>query len=159
MAFIKEPYGVDFVVNSKPATEKDKKMISEVIAYYKATGRKKRFINTVKTHVKKTTSKNKQAIQFPFYEGPHLCPPLVEGSPFVPIIQQASRLHQPHVFVDMFFSSSHTKSLILTHISTPKYHSLAIHIFKNNFPPQMDKKNHNNMNINKLHPLRLYPLG
>lgn len=42
MGYIREPKGVDFVVDPKPLTEKDRKMISETIAYYKATGRKKR---------------------------------------------------------------------------------------------------------------------
>ena len=40
MGHIKEPYGIDFVVDSTPVTKEDKKKISEIIAYYKATGRK-----------------------------------------------------------------------------------------------------------------------
>ena len=40
MGYIKEPDGVDFFVDSKPLTERDKKEISELIAYYKKTGRK-----------------------------------------------------------------------------------------------------------------------
>lgn len=39
MGHIKEP--VDFFVENKPVTEEDRKQISEIIAYYKATGRKK----------------------------------------------------------------------------------------------------------------------
>ena len=42
MGYIKEPEGVDFYVDSKPLTEKDRKEISEIIAYYKLTGRKKK---------------------------------------------------------------------------------------------------------------------
>ena len=40
MGYIKEPAGVDFVVDSTPLTEADRKKISEIIAYYKATGKK-----------------------------------------------------------------------------------------------------------------------
>lgn len=39
MGHIKEP--VDFFVENKPVTEEDKKQISEIIAHYKATGKKK----------------------------------------------------------------------------------------------------------------------
>jgi len=40
MGYIKEPTGIDFVVDPTPLTEEDRKKISEIIAYYKATGRK-----------------------------------------------------------------------------------------------------------------------
>lgn len=40
MGHIKEPAGIDFVVDPKPLTTADKKRISEIIAYYKATGKK-----------------------------------------------------------------------------------------------------------------------
>ena len=40
MGHIKEPAGIDFVVDPTPLTTKDRKRISEIIAYYKATGRK-----------------------------------------------------------------------------------------------------------------------
>ena len=40
MGHIKEPAGIDFIVDSTPLTDDDKKRISEVIAYYKATGKK-----------------------------------------------------------------------------------------------------------------------
>lgn len=36
MGYIKEPEGVDFVINSKPLTEKQKKAISEYIKADKA---------------------------------------------------------------------------------------------------------------------------
>ena len=40
MGHIKEPDGIDFVVDPTPLTATDRKMISAIIAYYKATGRK-----------------------------------------------------------------------------------------------------------------------
>ena len=43
MGYIKEPAGVDFIVDPTPLTIEDRKKISEIIAYYKATGRKMPF--------------------------------------------------------------------------------------------------------------------
>jgi len=40
MAYIKEPLGIDFIVDPTPLGVEDRKKISEIIAYYKATGRK-----------------------------------------------------------------------------------------------------------------------
>lgn len=40
MGHIKEPAGIDFIVDPTPLTTEDRKMISEIIAYYKATGKK-----------------------------------------------------------------------------------------------------------------------
>lgn len=40
MGYIKEPAGIDFVVDPTPLTPEERKKISEIIAYYKATGRK-----------------------------------------------------------------------------------------------------------------------
>jgi hypothetical protein len=40
MGYIKEPEGIDFVVDPTPLTAADRKKISEVIAHYKATGKK-----------------------------------------------------------------------------------------------------------------------
>lgn len=40
MGHIKEPLGVDFIVDPTPLTKEDRKRISEIIAYYKATGKK-----------------------------------------------------------------------------------------------------------------------
>jgi hypothetical protein len=40
MGYIKEPIGIDFIVDPTPLTTEDRKKISEIIAYYKATGRK-----------------------------------------------------------------------------------------------------------------------
>ena len=49
MGYIKEPDGVDFFVDSKPLTEKDRREISEIIAYYKSTGRKKKIVSYSQT--------------------------------------------------------------------------------------------------------------
>lgn len=40
MGYIKEPAGIDFVVDPTPLTSEDRKKISEIIAYYKQTGKK-----------------------------------------------------------------------------------------------------------------------
>lgn len=40
MGYIKEPVGVDFTVDPTPLTKAERKRISEIIAYYKTTGRK-----------------------------------------------------------------------------------------------------------------------
>ncbi len=40
MGYIKEPVGVDFVVDPTPLTDKERKRISEIIAYYMATGKR-----------------------------------------------------------------------------------------------------------------------
>jgi hypothetical protein len=53
MGYIKEPVGVDFFVDPKPLTAADRKRISEIIAYYKATGRK--------MSIQKTKAKNRPA--------------------------------------------------------------------------------------------------
>jgi hypothetical protein len=39
MGYIREPKGVDFVVEPIPLTPKDQQMISNAIALYKATGK------------------------------------------------------------------------------------------------------------------------
>jgi hypothetical protein len=61
MGYIKEPIGVDFFVDPKPLTAADRKRISEIIAYYKATGRK---MPVQKTKPKKrlTNRRNKKAL-------------------------------------------------------------------------------------------------
>lgn len=41
MGFIKEPKGVDFIIQSKPLTDKDREDISKHIASYKAKQAKK----------------------------------------------------------------------------------------------------------------------
>ncbi|MBC6426070.1 MAG: hypothetical protein GDA51_06310 [Ekhidna sp.] len=45
MSFIKEPKGVDFIIESEPLTEKDREEISKFIAEYKRKIEKK---NTTK---------------------------------------------------------------------------------------------------------------
>jgi hypothetical protein len=40
MGHIKEPVGIDFVVDPTPLSIQDRKSISEIITYYKETGRK-----------------------------------------------------------------------------------------------------------------------
>jgi len=58
MGYIKEPAGIDFVVESTPLTLEDRKKISEVIAYYKETGRKKLLPeSTAKTRLTKSNRK------------------------------------------------------------------------------------------------------
>lgn len=54
MGYIKEPVGIDFVVDPTPLTIEDKEMISEIIAYYKATGRKKTLLKSVGLRSKST---------------------------------------------------------------------------------------------------------
>ncbi|MDZ4810393.1 MAG: hypothetical protein SGI96_19320 [Bacteroidota bacterium] len=39
MGYVKEPKGVDLVIGPSVLTEQDKKMISEIIAHYKRTGK------------------------------------------------------------------------------------------------------------------------
>lgn len=51
MGFIKEPKGVDFVIQSEPLTDKDRKEISEFIRKYKEEQSKK---------LNKTNSRNKR---------------------------------------------------------------------------------------------------
>ncbi len=38
MGYIKEPAGINFVVDPTPLSKEDRKKISEIISYYKATG-------------------------------------------------------------------------------------------------------------------------
>jgi hypothetical protein len=42
MGHIKEPKGIDFVVDPKPLTKVERDAISAVIAHYKTTGKKKK---------------------------------------------------------------------------------------------------------------------
>ncbi|MFZ4799390.1 MAG: hypothetical protein ACOYMA_17955 [Bacteroidia bacterium] len=60
MGYIKEPVGIDFVVDPTPLTEKDRKKISEVIAFYKATG--KRTPITKPSNQKLVKSKSKKEV-------------------------------------------------------------------------------------------------
>ena len=40
MGYIKEPAGINFIVDPTPLTSEERKKLTEIIAYYKATGRK-----------------------------------------------------------------------------------------------------------------------
>jgi len=44
MGHIKEPKGVDFIIQSKPLTDKDRTEISKFISDYKAKNKKKQLI-------------------------------------------------------------------------------------------------------------------
>jgi hypothetical protein len=58
MGYIKEPAGIDFVVDPTPLTVADRKKISEIIAYYKATGKKMPLQkSTIKTRLTGTRKK------------------------------------------------------------------------------------------------------
>ena len=58
MGYIKEPAGIDFVVDSTPLTTADRKKISEIIAYYKSTGKKMPLQKSAtKIHVTSTSRK------------------------------------------------------------------------------------------------------
>jgi len=61
MAHIKEPNGVDFFVDPTPLTKQERQQISDLIAYYKRTGRKKLMSKTISKRkisgVKKTLVK------------------------------------------------------------------------------------------------------
>jgi hypothetical protein len=57
MGYIKEPKGVDFVVEPIPLTAKDQQMISDAIALYKATGKITRAPRRKKTKTTKKKSK------------------------------------------------------------------------------------------------------
>lgn len=61
MGYIKEPAGIDFEVDPKPLTAADRKRISEIIAYYKATGRKMPLQKT-KAKSRSLNSRNKKTL-------------------------------------------------------------------------------------------------
>ncbi len=66
MSHIKEPYGVDFVVENTPVTEEDKKIISSIITHYKLTGKKKALKNNISAAIQrgsKQSSKQKERVQ------------------------------------------------------------------------------------------------
>jgi hypothetical protein len=56
MGHIKEPKGVDFVVEPHVVTAEDRRIISEAIAHYKATGK---FTGTPKPKRARRTTKKK----------------------------------------------------------------------------------------------------
>ncbi|MBA2563048.1 MAG: hypothetical protein H0V14_09090 [Chitinophagaceae bacterium] len=57
MGHIKEPEGVDFIINSRPLTKKEEVAISEYIRAYKAKHSHKQ-ISTKQTGRRKTARKN-----------------------------------------------------------------------------------------------------
>lgn len=59
MGYVKEPEGIDFFVNSTPLNDKERKKISEIIAYYKATGKIKLIAKSV---VKKSSKSLKKKV-------------------------------------------------------------------------------------------------
>lgn len=61
MGYIKEPVGIDFFVDPKPLTAADRKRISEIIAYYKATGRKMPMKKS-KAKVRSTNRRSKRVL-------------------------------------------------------------------------------------------------
>jgi hypothetical protein len=58
MGHIKEPLGIDFFVDATPLTLTEKQKISEVIAYFKSTGKK---MISPKTIARKKTVKREMA--------------------------------------------------------------------------------------------------
>ena len=48
MGYIKEPKGIDFIVDPTPVTVDDRKKISDIIAHYKSTGQKKPLRKTIR---------------------------------------------------------------------------------------------------------------
>lgn len=52
MSFIKEPKGVDFIIESEPLTEKDREEISKFIAEYKRKPKKSTGQKRATTHNK-----------------------------------------------------------------------------------------------------------
>ncbi len=57
MGHIKEPNGVDFFVDPTPLSNEDRQLISDLIAYYKRTGKK---MPTAKETSKKRVSQPKK---------------------------------------------------------------------------------------------------
>ena len=54
MGFVREPEGVDFVVNPRPLKDYEKKQIIDIIAHYKKTGEIKKISPSKKTKKKQT---------------------------------------------------------------------------------------------------------
>jgi len=59
MGYIKEPKGVDFVVEPHVVTDEDRRVMSEIIAAYKATGKITR-APRLKTKTRRTAKKTKK---------------------------------------------------------------------------------------------------
>jgi len=54
MGLIREPEGVNFVVDPRPLKDWEKKQISNIIAHYKKTGKVKKIAVSKKTKEKQT---------------------------------------------------------------------------------------------------------
>lgn len=63
MGSIKEPAGIDFVVDPTPLTASDRKKISEIIAYYKATGKRMPLQKQATKINLRNTSRKKENLQ------------------------------------------------------------------------------------------------
>jgi len=61
MGYIKEPLGIDFVVDPTPLTATDRKKISAIIDHYKATG-KKMPLQKSTTKTRSTSTRRKKAL-------------------------------------------------------------------------------------------------
>jgi hypothetical protein len=59
MGYIKEPKGVDFVVEPHVVTDEDRRIMTEIITAYKTTGKVTR-APMLKTKVRRTTKKAKK---------------------------------------------------------------------------------------------------
>ena len=55
MGYIKEPEGVDFIIQSKPLTDKERKEISKFIQDYKAKHASKKSVTKSRTSSKQKT--------------------------------------------------------------------------------------------------------
>lgn len=60
MGYIKEPLGVNFVVDPTPLSNEERRRISEIIAHYKATGQKMPLKKSVARLRVKSSLKKKQ---------------------------------------------------------------------------------------------------
>ncbi len=58
MGLIREPSGIDFVVDPTPLTNKERKKISEIIAYYKRTGKKLPVEKATQKHDRKSGTRS-----------------------------------------------------------------------------------------------------
>ena len=56
MGYIKEPEGVDFIIQSKPLTDKERKEISKFIQDYKAKNADNKSVKKLKTSSSKSRS-------------------------------------------------------------------------------------------------------
>jgi len=54
MGLIREPEGVDFIVDPRPLKDWEKKQISDIIAHYKKTGKIKKITSSKKAKEKQT---------------------------------------------------------------------------------------------------------